>query len=77
SMEGEAAAALAAGVDWLASAVRDGRYLQPAPIGFYFAKRWYFEQLYPLIFTVGALRSVVETLDSTGRDGTPLRSSAV
>lgn len=28
---------------------------EPAPIGFYFAKLWYYERLYPLIFTVGAL----------------------
>ena len=27
----------------------------PAPIGLYFAKLWYFEKLYPLIFTVAAL----------------------
>ena len=26
----------------------------PSPIGFYFAKLWYFEKLYPLIFQVGA-----------------------
>ena len=36
--------------------VEDGRYREPAPIGFYFAKLWYFEALYPLIFTVAALR---------------------
>ena len=29
--------------------------LVPAPIGLYFAKLWYFEKLYPLIFTVAAL----------------------
>jgi len=27
-----------------------------APIGLYFAKLWYFEKLYPLIFTASALR---------------------
>ena len=30
---------------------------EPAPIGLYFAKLWYFEKLYPLIFTVAALRA--------------------
>ena len=30
---------------------------EPAPIGLYFAKLWYFEKLYPLIFTVAALGS--------------------
>jgi squalene-hopene/tetraprenyl-beta-curcumene cyclase len=28
---------------------------EPSPIGFYFAKLWYYEKLYPLIFTVSAL----------------------
>ena len=32
-----------------------GRSLPASPIGFYFAKLWYFEKLYPLIFTAGAL----------------------
>ena len=27
----------------------------PTPIGFYFAKLWYFEKLYPIIFAVAAL----------------------
>ena len=30
--------------------------LAPSPIGLYFAKLWYFEKLYPLIFTVAALK---------------------
>ena len=33
----------------------------PAPIGLYFAKLWYFEKLYPLIFTVAALGADEET----------------
>ncbi|MGL4424073.1 MAG: prenyltransferase/squalene oxidase repeat-containing protein [Gemmataceae bacterium] len=43
------------GVDWLIESVESGAFRTPAPIGFYFAKLWYFEKLYPLIFTVGAL----------------------
>jgi glycosyltransferase involved in cell wall biosynthesis len=39
----------------LVEAVESGRFREPAPIGFYFAKLWYFEKLYPLIFTVAAL----------------------
>jgi hypothetical protein len=35
--------------------VEDGRVHQSSPIGFYFAKLWYYERLYPLIFTVAAL----------------------
>jgi squalene-hopene/tetraprenyl-beta-curcumene cyclase len=33
---------------------RTGGNCAPSPIGFYFAKLWYFEKLYPLIFQVGA-----------------------
>ena len=42
-------------VSWLSEAVLEGRHLEPAPIGFYFAKLWYYEQLYPLIFATRAL----------------------
>jgi squalene-hopene/tetraprenyl-beta-curcumene cyclase len=44
------------GLTWLLERVEDGSWREPAPIGFYFAKLWYFERLYPLIFTAGALR---------------------
>ncbi len=48
------------GVAWLVEGVESGRFREPSPIGFYFAKLWYYEKLYPLIFTVGALRAAVE-----------------
>ncbi len=44
-----------AGVAWLISAVGTDRVALSSPIGFYFAKLWYFEKLYPLIFAAGAL----------------------
>jgi squalene-hopene/tetraprenyl-beta-curcumene cyclase len=43
-------------VQWLVQHVHDGSFANPSPIGFYFAKLWYFERLYPLVFTVAALR---------------------
>ncbi|QDT16242.1 prenyltransferase/squalene oxidase repeat-containing protein [Alienimonas californiensis] len=46
-----------AGVRWLLERVEDGRWTVPSPIGFYFAKLWYHERLYPVIFTVQALRT--------------------
>ena len=52
--------ALLKGVKWLVSAVESGAWREPSPIGFYFAKLWYFERLYPMIFTVGALRAATE-----------------
>jgi squalene-hopene/tetraprenyl-beta-curcumene cyclase len=43
-------------LDWLVNRVERGEWTEPSPIGFYFAKLWYYERLYPVIFTVGALR---------------------
>lgn len=43
------------GLDWLVSAVEENRHRDCSPIGFYFAKLWYYERLYPLIFTVSTL----------------------
>lgn len=50
------------GIEWLIGRVEDGSLSEPSPIGFYFARLWYFERLYPLIFTVSALRRAVEIL---------------
>lgn len=50
------------GLNWLIEAVESGCYRQPSPIGFYFAKLWYYEKLYPIIFTVSALRHAVDRL---------------
>ncbi|MGZ8941115.1 MAG: hypothetical protein ACXW32_18070, partial [Limisphaerales bacterium] len=35
--------------------VEEGRHQKASPIGFYFARLWYYERLYPLIFAVSAL----------------------
>ncbi|MFH1265133.1 MAG: prenyltransferase/squalene oxidase repeat-containing protein, partial [Planctomycetota bacterium] len=43
------------GVTWLVTAVESGRHRETSPIGFYFARLWYYERLYPLIFSVSAL----------------------
>jgi squalene-hopene/tetraprenyl-beta-curcumene cyclase len=43
------------GLTWLVKAVESERWREPSPIGFYFAKLWYFEKLYPLIWAVMAL----------------------
>ena len=55
-LHGSADVTLARGGNWLVERVESGKWQQPSPIGFYFAKLWYFEKLYPLIFTVAALR---------------------
>lgn len=51
----EAAEPVNRGLAWLVQGVESGKLREPAPIGFYFAKLWYFEKLYPIIFTVSAL----------------------
>jgi len=47
------------GLNWLIQRVESGQYLNASPIGFYFAKLWYHERLYPLVFTVAALGAVL------------------
>jgi squalene-hopene/tetraprenyl-beta-curcumene cyclase len=47
--------AISRGLAWLVEAVEDGRFRRAEPIGFYFAKLWYYEKLYPIIYTVSAL----------------------
>ena len=47
--------AIEKGLAWLINRVETGRYVDCSPIGFYFAKLWYHERLYPLIFTVSTL----------------------
>ncbi|MDB4386074.1 squalene--hopene cyclase [bacterium] len=43
------------GIRWLLEATESNLITEPWPIGFYFAKLWYFEKLYPLIFATSAL----------------------
>jgi squalene-hopene/tetraprenyl-beta-curcumene cyclase len=54
-------ASIIRGTEWLVSRVESGAWREPSPIGFYFAKLWYFERLYPMIFSVAALRAVSES----------------
>ena len=43
------------GLQFLVTAWDSDRFQRPAPIGFYFANLWYFEQLYPHTFALSAL----------------------
>ena len=60
---GDLWAAILRGVDFLAQSVEDRRHQVAWPIGFYFAKLWYHERLYPLIFTAAALGKVLRAAD--------------
>jgi squalene-hopene/tetraprenyl-beta-curcumene cyclase len=48
---------------WILSATAHGTRFPTAPIGLYFARLWYHEQLYPVIWTLGALTSARTALD--------------
>jgi squalene-hopene/tetraprenyl-beta-curcumene cyclase len=43
------------GVAWIIQTTNCGRHTPASPIGFYFARLWYSEELYPLIFALSAL----------------------
>ena len=58
----QAASAVERGIEYLVGRVEEGTFTEPSPIGFYFAKLWYFEKLYPIIFTVAALGRALRRL---------------
>ena len=64
------------GLRWLVDAIDAGRHRTPAPIGFYFAKLWYFERLYPHAFALGALQAAVDAhpADDLPKDDPPAAS---
>lgn len=54
----ESPVAIQRGTAWLIQHTRGGTMFPPAGIGLYFARLWYSERLYPLIFTIQALAGV-------------------
>jgi squalene-hopene/tetraprenyl-beta-curcumene cyclase len=42
------------GLAWLETATAHGRQFPASPVGLYFARLWYSEELYPVIFTAAA-----------------------
>ncbi|MDR3182940.1 MAG: squalene--hopene cyclase [Planctomycetaceae bacterium] len=57
----ETAAALQKGLEYLLDKIEKDKHTQPAPIGLYFSTLWYYEKLYPLIFSAAALKRIVKT----------------
>jgi squalene-hopene/tetraprenyl-beta-curcumene cyclase len=47
---------------WLVERVEQGEWRHPSPVGFYFAKLWYFERLYPQLATVAGLGAALRHL---------------
>jgi squalene-hopene/tetraprenyl-beta-curcumene cyclase len=52
------------GVEWLTANTNYGTSLRASPIGLYFARLWYFEELYPLVFALSALSRASKCLPS-------------
>lgn len=50
------------GLEWLIDTVEANHHQESSPIGRCFAKLWYYEKLYPLIFTVAALGQAARRL---------------
>ncbi len=56
---------IADGCRWIAKATDGGTRFDAAPIGLYFAKLWYAESLYPIVFSVEALARAVSALEAS------------
>lgn len=61
--------ALSRGIHWLIRSVESREHRRAAPIGLYFARLWYYEELYPLLFTVAALGRAVRRWPAPVRGG--------
>lgn len=56
-------AALERGLSWLTRSLEDGTWRSATPIGLYFARLWYYEDLYPIVFSVEALGRYLRRCD--------------
>jgi squalene-hopene/tetraprenyl-beta-curcumene cyclase len=59
--EADVSDAVRRGAAWVVEAVGDLQF-EPAPVGLYFARLWYYEELYPLIFSIAGLASARERI---------------
>ena len=57
--------AMLRGAQWLITATDEGRETPASPIGLYFARLWYYEDLYPTIFALHGLSELRATLDAS------------
>ncbi len=64
-------AAILGGVGFLTRSIDQRRHRIAWPIGFYFAKLWYHERLYPLIFTAAALGKFLRVVADDHRTDWP------
>ncbi|WP_372365697.1 prenyltransferase/squalene oxidase repeat-containing protein [Candidatus Uabimicrobium sp. HlEnr_7] len=52
--------AISQGEVWLRNATKEGKHFPVTPIGLYYASLWYYEQLYPIVFSLGAFHQIIE-----------------
>ncbi|MDG2206540.1 MAG: prenyltransferase/squalene oxidase repeat-containing protein [Pirellulales bacterium] len=52
------------GLAWLTDSIERGSHEEASPIGLYFAKLWYYERLYPLIFATSALARAIQVFST-------------
>ena len=69
SLRESALEAVGRAAGWLVERTAEGRAFPSAPIGLYFAKLWYAEELYPLLFTVAALERAAAVRDGVRPKG--------
>ncbi|MEI6524689.1 MAG: hypothetical protein WCP62_01595, partial [Planctomycetota bacterium] len=50
------------GVAWIHQHTAEGTQFPASPIGFYFAKLWYYEKHYPICYSVAALERVAKLM---------------
>ncbi len=55
------------GLEWLTARIEAGGLNEPTPIGLYFAKLWYYEKLYPIVFAVAALGRARQHFGAAGQ----------
>ncbi|MBK8094971.1 MAG: squalene--hopene cyclase [Verrucomicrobiaceae bacterium] len=64
-LPGSPLSALLSPLQWLLAATRHGTHFPSAPIGLYFAQLWYHERLYPVIWTLQALKTARQRLSES------------
>ena len=64
-LSGSPPSALRSPLQWLLAATREGTHFPSAPIGLYFARLWYHERLYPVIWTLQALKTARQRLSES------------
>ncbi|HRU06064.1 MAG TPA: prenyltransferase/squalene oxidase repeat-containing protein, partial [Candidatus Brocadiia bacterium] len=70
----EVALACERGAAFLAEALAQGGLDRPAPVGLYFEQLWYWEKLYPVVWSVAALGRFLAAEGALGAVPTPPRS---